>query len=131
MSYLSLSAWILPIIPVGSTKRPRTCLNGSVPYHLCKIHLLWEIIHVSRKPDFFFSSSHEICKFNLKFFWCKFLLALIQQLFERDPTRRLGIVGNIRLHPFFKTINWQALERREVDPPFKPKVVRAAHQTGV
>lgn len=54
MSYLSLSAWILPIIPVGSTRRPRTCLNGSVPYHLCKIHLLWEIIHVSRKPVFFF-----------------------------------------------------------------------------
>lgn len=48
-----------------------------------------------------------------------------RQLFERDPTRRLGIVGNIRLHPFFKTINWQALERREVEPPFKPKVVRA------
>lgn len=45
------------------------------------------------------------------------------QLFERDPTRRLGIVGNIRSHPFFKTINWQALERREIEPPFKPKVV--------
>lgn len=45
------------------------------------------------------------------------------QLFERDPTRRLGIVGNIRLHPFFKNIDWQALERREIEPPFKPKVV--------
>lgn len=50
------------------------------------------------------------------------------QLFERDPTRRLGIVGNIRLHPFFKVINWQALERREVDPPFKPKVVCPSHK---
>uniref|UniRef100_A0A668A640 Protein kinase C n=1 Tax=Myripristis murdjan TaxID=586833 RepID=A0A668A640_9TELE len=47
---------------------------------------------------------------------------LLERLFERDPTRRLGIVGNIRVHPFFKTINWQALERREVEPPFKPKV---------
>uniref|UniRef100_A0A671W924 Protein kinase C n=1 Tax=Sparus aurata TaxID=8175 RepID=A0A671W924_SPAAU len=47
---------------------------------------------------------------------------LLERLFERDPTRRLGIVGNIRLHPFFKVINWQALERKEVDPPFKPKV---------
>lgn len=54
-----------------------------------------------------------------------FLFLFCRQLFERDPTRRLGIVGNIRLHPFFKTINWQALERREVEPPFKPKVVRA------
>lgn len=45
------------------------------------------------------------------------------QLFERDPSRRLGIVGNIRGHQFFKTVNWPALERKEVDPPFKPKVV--------
>lgn len=45
------------------------------------------------------------------------------QLFERDPTRRLGVVGNIRSHSFFKSINWQSLERREVEPPFKPKVV--------
>lgn len=45
------------------------------------------------------------------------------QLFERDPSRRLGIVGNIRGHLFFKTVNWSALERKEVEPPFKPKVV--------
>uniref|UniRef100_A0AAR2LFK8 Protein kinase C n=1 Tax=Pygocentrus nattereri TaxID=42514 RepID=A0AAR2LFK8_PYGNA len=42
----------------------------------------------------------------------------------QEPTRRLGVVGNIRAHPFFKTINWSALEKREVAPPFKPKVVR-------
>uniref|UniRef100_A0A7N8Y742 Protein kinase C n=1 Tax=Mastacembelus armatus TaxID=205130 RepID=A0A7N8Y742_9TELE len=47
---------------------------------------------------------------------------LLERLFERDPSRRLGVVGNIRLHPFFKTITWQALENREVEPPFKPKV---------
>ncbi|KAJ8408148.1 hypothetical protein AAFF_G00263760 [Aldrovandia affinis] len=47
---------------------------------------------------------------------------LLEKLFERDPSRRLGIIGNIRSHPFFKTINWVALERKEVDPPFKPKV---------
>lgn len=50
---------------------------------------------------------------------------LFPKLFERDPSRRLGVVGDIRAHPFFKTINWTALEKREVEPPFKPKVVRA------
>uniref|UniRef100_A0A673B1Y5 Protein kinase C n=1 Tax=Sphaeramia orbicularis TaxID=375764 RepID=A0A673B1Y5_9TELE len=50
---------------------------------------------------------------------------LIELLFERDPSRRLGVVGDIRAHPFFKTINWSALEKREVDPPFKPKVKSA------
>ncbi|XP_029631223.1 protein kinase C, delta a [Salmo trutta] len=47
---------------------------------------------------------------------------LMERLFERDSTRRLGIVGNIRVHPFFKTISWPALEKREVEPPFRPKV---------
>uniref|UniRef100_A0A8C9WM14 Protein kinase C n=1 Tax=Scleropages formosus TaxID=113540 RepID=A0A8C9WM14_SCLFO len=47
---------------------------------------------------------------------------LLEKLFERDSTRRLGVVGNIRAHSFFKTINWSVLERREVEPPFKPKV---------
>ncbi|XP_041638421.1 protein kinase C delta type-like isoform X4 [Cheilinus undulatus] len=48
--------------------------------------------------------------------------SLLELLFERDPCRRLGVVGDIRAHPFFRNINWPALERREVTPPFKPKV---------
>uniref|UniRef100_A0A8C6UHX9 protein kinase C n=1 Tax=Neogobius melanostomus TaxID=47308 RepID=A0A8C6UHX9_9GOBI len=47
---------------------------------------------------------------------------LLERLFERDPSRRLGVVGNLKLHPFFKSINWTSLERREMEPPFKPKV---------
>ena len=58
------------------------------------------------------------------FFLLSFPLSLFQ-LFERDPSRRLGVVGDIRAHPFFRTVNWLALEKREVDPPFRPKVVRA------
>lgn len=45
------------------------------------------------------------------------------QLLERDTTKRLGVTGNIKIHPFFKTINWTLLEKRAVEPPFKPKVV--------
>ncbi|KAM6169924.1 protein kinase C delta type [Rhynchocyon petersi] len=47
---------------------------------------------------------------------------ILEKLFERDPSKRLGVTGNIRIHPFFKTINWTLLEKREVTPPFKPKV---------
>lgn len=25
--------------------------------------------------------------------------------------------------PFFKTIDWKALEKRQIEPPFKPEVV--------
>lgn len=45
------------------------------------------------------------------------------QLLERDPTKRLGVTGNIKIHPFFKTINWTLLEKRLVEPPFRPRVV--------
>ncbi|TVK90570.1 Protein kinase C delta type [Bagarius yarrelli] len=47
---------------------------------------------------------------------------MLERLFERDPSHRLGIVGNIRAHIFFKTITWSALEKREIDPPFRPQV---------
>ncbi|XP_030584589.1 protein kinase C delta type-like isoform X1 [Archocentrus centrarchus] len=48
--------------------------------------------------------------------------SLLELLFERDPTRRLGVVGDVRAHSFFRTINWVTLEKRQVEPPFKPKV---------
>ncbi|KAM8930357.1 protein kinase C delta type isoform 2-T2 [Pelodytes ibericus] len=51
---------------------------------------------------------------------------ILEKLFERDPLKRLGIIGNIRIHPFFKTINWTALEKKEVEPPFRPKVKSAS-----
>uniref|UniRef100_A0A8C7ZGY3 Protein kinase C n=1 Tax=Oryzias sinensis TaxID=183150 RepID=A0A8C7ZGY3_9TELE len=47
---------------------------------------------------------------------------LLEQLFMKDPITRMSVVGNIRLHSFFKSINWTALEKRQVEPPYKPKV---------
>ncbi|KAJ8409092.1 hypothetical protein AAFF_G00241130 [Aldrovandia affinis] len=47
---------------------------------------------------------------------------LLEKLLERDATNRLGVAGDIRAHPFFDAIDWPALERKEVEPPFKPKM---------
>lgn len=47
------------------------------------------------------------------------------QLFVREPEKRLGVRGDIRQHPLFREINWEELERKEIDPPFRPKVVRS------
>lgn len=52
---------------------------------------------------------------------------IVFQLFVRDPSKRLGVVDDIRLHPFFKSINWTALAKREVNPPFRPRVVCGSH----
>ena len=51
----------------------------------------------------------------------------------KNPSRRLGCVVSqgaeaaIRVHPFFKDIDWEALEARKVKPPFRPKIVSGRH----
>lgn len=49
------------------------------------------------------------------------------QLLEKDASKRLGNRfcphGDIQDHAFFKSIDWQALEARALEPPFKPNLV--------
>ncbi|KAM6138899.1 LOW QUALITY PROTEIN: ribosomal protein S6 kinase alpha-2 [Phoenicopterus ruber ruber] len=49
-------------------------------------------------------------------------------LFKRNPSNRLGAgfdgVEEIKRHPFFVTIDWNKLYRKEIKPPFKPAVGR-------
>ena len=42
----------------------------------------------------------------------------------KNPERRLGSddESNIKRHHFFSAIDWDKLERREVEPSFKPNV---------
>ncbi len=45
------------------------------------------------------------------------------QLLEKDPSKRLGVTGNVCEHPFFRPIDFVKLERKEITPPYKPKLV--------
>lgn len=47
----------------------------------------------------------------------------VLQLFVREPEERLGVKGNIRQHSFFSATDWNALEQRQVAPPFRPTLV--------
>lgn len=47
------------------------------------------------------------------------------QLLNRNPKNRLGAIGDaaeLKAHPFFKTIDWDALSKKQVTPPFRPDV---------
>jgi serine/threonine protein kinase SCH9 len=47
------------------------------------------------------------------------------QLLNRNPKHRLGAqrdAAELKEHPFFSTIDWDALARKQVTPPFKPIV---------
>ncbi|XP_048029981.1 ribosomal protein S6 kinase alpha-3 isoform X1 [Megalobrama amblycephala] len=50
--------------------------------------------------------------------------SLLRSLFKRNPSNRLGAgadgVEEIKRHPFYATIDWNKLFRREIHPPFKP-----------
>ncbi|KAM9679576.1 ribosomal protein S6 kinase alpha-2 isoform X4 [Muntiacus reevesi] len=54
--------------------------------------------------------------------------SLLRALFKRNPCNRLGAgldgVEEIKRHPFFVTIDWNKLYRKEIKPPFKPAVGR-------
>lgn len=50
----------------------------------------------------------------------------------KNPLHRLECGGvdvgsQLRNHDFFRHCNWEALEQRRIQPPFKPKIVCIQH----
>jgi len=50
--------------------------------------------------------------------------SLLEGLLTRDVEKRLGSKGGqeIKSHPWFQGLDWEKLDKKEIIPPFKPKV---------
>jgi serine/threonine protein kinase len=53
--------------------------------------------------------------------------SLLKGLLEQDPAKRLGgsaeDAKELKAHPWFASIGWEKLYKKEIDPPFKPFVI--------
>jgi RAC serine/threonine-protein kinase len=83
-------------------------LNGLPPFYSQDIQTMYSKIMTAKLtfPDFFGPDS------------CDFL----SKVLERNPEKRLSEPKMIKQHTFFKTIDWDALSRKEIAPPYVPPV---------
>ncbi|XP_055607744.1 protein kinase C [Uranotaenia lowii] len=52
-------------------------------------------------------------------------VSILKGFMTKNAAKRLGCAdgeNQIRTHPFFKDMDWEALEQRKVRPPFRPRV---------
>ena len=54
-------------------------------------------------------------------FMTKSSIELISRLLDKNPLKRIKC-KEMKRHSFYKDIDWNKLFRKEIDPPFKPKV---------
>ncbi|KNE69120.1 AGC/PKC protein kinase [Allomyces macrogynus ATCC 38327] len=56
-------------------------------------------------------------------------VALCQRLLTKDPSQRLGATAadaeDIKRHAFFRGVDWDALTRKQIAPPFVPRLTSA------
>ncbi|KAK8771879.1 hypothetical protein V5799_024877, partial [Amblyomma americanum] len=67
------------------------------------------------------------CRLNLPPYLTPDARDLLRKLLRRNVLQRLGSgprdAQDIKVHPFFRHVNWEDVLARRVDPPIKPQLV--------
>lgn len=88
-------------------------VTGGAPFHSVHLDVLYR--RILKQPLSFPSNGVSL---SLE---CK---DLIQQLLQRDPSKRLGArngAADIKQHPFFKGIRWDVVAKKQMPPPSPKK----------
>jgi len=95
-------------------------LTGLPPFYNPNLHVMYEKI-IRAKLTFPNYLSPEAC-------------SLLSQLLERNPKKRLGggpgDADEVKKHSFFKDLDFDKLQRRELSPPFKPTITEGKLDVG-
>eukprot|EP00484_Ammonia_sp_Unknown_P005059 CAMPEP_0197075146 /NCGR_PEP_ID=MMETSP1384-20130603/211462_1 /TAXON_ID=29189 /ORGANISM="Ammonia sp." /LENGTH=576 /DNA_ID=CAMNT_0042513989 /DNA_START=108 /DNA_END=1838 /DNA_ORIENTATION=- len=83
----------------------------------------------SRSRDALFD---KILRQKIRFpnYFSREAIDIIKQLMQRNPKYRMGSrngASEVKVHIFFNGINWEQLYRREIEPPFKPRLSKDKH----
>jgi serine/threonine-protein kinase Psk1 len=113
------------------------CMGNSYSYevdHWAMGVLLFELLTGS--PPFTGNNNRIISdriiktKLKLPYYLSPDAKDLLTKLLKKVPSARLGSkpgdIQKIKQHRFFRKINWQKLERREVTPPIRPVITDPA-----
>lgn len=87
-------------------------MTGLPPFYNQNLNIMYEkILHAQIKMPTYLSKESR---------------SLFRGLLERNPSKRLasgpGDADEIKVHPYFREIDWPKLESRGVKPPFSPPV---------
>ena len=88
-------------------KRPFRAQSGK--------EVMYKIVHAQfRFPSYSVREISEEC------------IDFITRCLERDHSKRLGVgsdgIANLKSHPWFRDIDWKAVERKAISPPFTPNL---------
>ena len=80
-------------------------ISGTPPFYANEITVLFNKI--------------KNCQVILHHYFSEDLKDLMKKLLEKDPNKRFGVLDKdeIKQHPFFKGIDWEKLENKEINPP--------------